>query len=352
MQDRENNLSRSVGTQNLPPRTFPQGEGLIPNTEPRRSHKKRNAAVGTTVVLAGAAAVGALSGAFANKPESNGPATPIPGGIIEPSNEPIPSFTEPAVINTPEASFNVTFPPTVKPTQEPTLSPTQEPTLSPTETPAASNETPNLRENLANWSAPEEDPNRIIIDDLERWNMGGAESMNFGFAYDISSDRWNGYIGYVLGAEKVGDNQVKIYLGMEDKSQNRYFVSCRLGTPGDLLHFFETQGTTDGLEGSGTWVTPNDFFDQLSAGAYHNNIYVTIPKNKEVYRPDTAPYIAIEQSEKEAEVLFKTTNSLLDSDLNPSKLAPSINTTDISYTDSPYIDQVLVRPINPDTEVD
>jgi len=208
-----------------PPIPRPGRRGVpSPDIQPRRRR-----AIGLTELVVGAGAVATAGAAvavgvsFLRQQGQNPDQTPLPGGIVEPSNSPIP---------TPFSTENPTFtlpPKSPSPPPEATPPPA-EPTLKPTENLSA------LEKTLKSWVDGTYKMPELFT---QSWD-GKPAPLNITFTDTKKFENFNlneqsfGYQGVLL-AEQVIDDHLIIYVGQQDSKGNNYYFPMNVGNLKDFV---------------------------------------------------------------------------------------------------------------------
>lgn len=152
--------------------------------------------------------------------------------------------------------------PTAKPSAEPS------PSATPTDSPAP------VDPILAKWD--------------ELWNgdrWADAEGHPLNFVAEASSGNKavdQLYSGVILGATKLGDNDVILFVGMEDSLRNRYYASFKMFVAVAIEPTSDNSAESV-FDGGGDveLVLANEFFDRIQAGQYVGDpVYISVPMKR------------------------------------------------------------------------
>ncbi len=157
--------------------------------------------------------------------------------------------------------------------------PSPPPTDEPSATPRA-NDT--LQATLGAWLAKDGDPKQLLI--KERW-VNGSELIRFGYDQHGLPKDSTIYFALFLGARALSNGEAIVFVGMEDKAGNRYFVPFRAGVGSAIpqtghVEFNYTLGTFIGAQETGDYniVVPNSFVTDVNGPLLEAIAQVWVPK--------------------------------------------------------------------------
>ena len=278
----------------------------------------------------------------------NTPATPTPIRTPEttPSSTPTLLITpSPEVTPMPTAipTLEITLPPT------PTETPTPIPTASATEKPSTSNMPEVTATPLSELEQTIKDFDQEKTQIKDRWVDQNLQPLNFGLRNTQESPMGREYRGYIVGAERLGENNVILIIGMEDVAGNRYTVPFRVSNNVGLPVFVgnSSPGVDSEIFYSGqpTPESPDYFYQRVLDGTYLDKAIKFYNWDFEENSPSGYPDVpeTVKLNVPAAKELFNYAKDALTQNSKNLKKPSFVDTIPTDYHDIPMIAQISVR---------